>query len=59
MSLLIISRFGGINQPYKREFIGRKKSVINYLPKCSYYLIYEILSTKQETRKPYSIHTKA
>ena len=25
-----------INQPYKRVFIGRVKSVINYLPRCTF-----------------------
>ena len=39
-SLLVTSRFGNINQPYKREFIGRIKSVINYLPRCTYHLLY-------------------
>ena len=34
------SRFGDINQPYKSVFIGRIKSVINYLPRFSYYLLY-------------------
>ena len=31
----IISRCGYINQPHKRD-----KSVINYLPRCSYHLLY-------------------
>ena len=40
MLLLIISKFGDINQPNKRVFIGRIKSVIKYLPRCSYHLLY-------------------
>ena len=40
MLLLIISIFGDINQPYKRESIGRIKSAINHLPRCSYHLLY-------------------
>ena len=32
------NRFGDINQSYKRVFIGIIKSVINFLPKYSYYL---------------------
>ena len=39
MQLLIIYRFGEIKQPYKRLFIGKIKSVINYLPRCSYHLL--------------------
>ena len=39
--LLITSRFGDINQPYKKEFMSRIKSVINYLPRCSYSLLYK------------------
>ena len=30
-----------INQPYKRVVIGRMK-VINYLPRCSYHLLYKL-----------------
>ena len=34
------SRFGRINQLFKRVFISRIKSVINYLLRCSYHLLY-------------------
>ena len=27
--------------PYKRDFVTLNKSVINYLPKCSYHLLYK------------------
>ena len=26
--------------PYKRDFVTLNKSVINYLPRCSYHLLY-------------------
>ena len=36
------SRFGRTNLPFKRVFISRIKSVVNYLPtpRCSYHLLY-------------------
>ena len=34
-------RFGDINQPYKRVPTCRIKSVINYLPRCTYHLLYK------------------
>ena len=38
--MLIISRIGDITHPYKRAFTCRIKSVINYLPRCSYNVLY-------------------
>ena len=29
------------NDPFKRDFVTLNKSVINYLPRCSYHLLYE------------------
>ena len=43
-----ISRFGNINQPYKRVFIGRIKSVINYLPRCSYLFTLQPITLRYE-----------
>ena len=33
--------------PYKRDFVTLNKSVINYLPRCSYYLLYNHARPKQ------------
>ena len=36
----LISRFGYINYPCKSKILNLIKSVINYLPKCTYHLLY-------------------
>ena len=38
--LVTLSRFGYFNYPYKRDLMTLNKSVINYLPKCTYQLLY-------------------
>ena len=35
-----LDSIGDINRPYKREFIGKIKWVINYLPRWTYHLLY-------------------
>ena len=35
----LIFRLGDINQPYKRVFTTQNKSVISYVPRCSYRLL--------------------
>ena len=40
---ILITRFGYCNLPYKRELITQNKAVINYLPRCSYHLLYTVL----------------
>ena len=36
--------------PFKRDFVTLNKSVINYLPRCTYHLLYLISNTKMLTQ---------
>ena len=37
--------------PYKRDFVTLNKAVINYLPRCSYHLLYFVRFSNQQMRK--------